>query len=167
MWIAMTKLDTRKLLAESAPVAVILAFWALLADFVPALIETGLLVTGVVMALFYVVSRGVILRGDYGQSERPTDLDETLRENVQVALPAGVWFLAAFLLVSIGRQLLLLTYRFTGLNVVDVVPVDAFAFAFTGAGIAVALLYAIVIGLPAARDGASTGATPAGTGDDD
>lgn len=161
------ELDSRQLLAESAPVAVILAFWALLAGFVPDLIETGLLTTGVVMALLYVVSRGLTLGRHYGQAERSTAWDDTLEDNARVVLPAGVWFLVAFVVASIGRQLPLLVYRFTGLNVVDVVPVEAFAFAFTGAGVAVALLYALAVGFPDGRDVVSTGGTPAETGDDD
>lgn len=166
--IVMNAPDTYQLLEESAPVAVILTFWAVPASLVsntPS--ETGLLLAGITMALLYVGSRGLALRRDCEPSERPTDWDETLQENARVALPAGVWFLAAFVLVWIGRQLLLLTYRVTGLYVVDVVPVEAFAFALAGAGLAVVLLYAIAIGFPDEWDGVPTGETPAGTGDDD
>lgn len=157
----------RRLLEESAPVAVILAFWAVLASVVPNTpSETGLLLAGVAMALLYVVSRGFALRGAYGQSERPTDWEETLRENVRVALPAGVWFLAGFLVVRVFRQLRWWTFHITGWHV-EIAPEQIFAFAFSGAGVAAVLLYAIAIGLPDGRDDAPTGEAATGTGAED
>ena len=154
--------DTRHLLRESAPVAVILLFWVILSSLVQPAIATGLLRAGVIMALLYTIVRGVTLTRTHPPASQPDDLKGILRENVRVALPAGVWFLAAHLVYFIEQL-----WDMLGIPGWDTSPADSLAFVFIGAGVAVVLLYAISVGLPRVRGNApntgndATGAAPA------
>lgn len=155
-------LDTRRLLRESAPVTVILLFWVVLSSVVRPTIATGLLRAGVIMALLYTVVRGVALARTHQPTPQPDDLEGILRENVRVALPAGVWFLAAYLVYFIEQ-----VWDVLGIPGWDTSPAEGLAFVFVGAGVAVVLLYAISVGLPRVRGNApatgndTTGAAPA------
>lgn len=155
-------LDTRRLLQESAPVAVILLFWVIFSSIVRPTIATGLLRADVIMALLYTVVRGVTIARTYSPISHPDDLKEILRENVRVALPAGVWFLAAHLVYFIEQL-----WDMLGIPGWETSPADSLAFVFIGAAVAVVLLYAISVGLPRVRGNApntgndATGAAPA------
>lgn len=86
-------LDTRRLIQESAPVAVILLLWVGIAILARPVIETGLLRAGTIMAPFYTVVRGITIAETHPLTDQPDDVIGILRENVRVALPAGIWFL--------------------------------------------------------------------------
>lgn len=144
-------LDTRDLLRESTPVAIILLFWVVLSSVVIHSITNGLLRAGVIMALLYTVVRGVTLARTHQPTPQLDGLEGVLRENVRVALPAGVWFLAAHLVYSIET----LWNRLGILGSVTFFA-DLLSFIFTGAGVAVVLLYAISVGLPRVRDSTPT-----------
>lgn len=154
----------RQLLRESAPVAAILLFWVVLSSFVRSVIATGLLRAGVVMALLYVVVRGVALARSRPPTPRPDDVESVLRENARVALPAGVWFLAAKLVYVVESL-----WDAFGIPGLGTSPEEGLAFVFVGTGVSVVLLYAIAVGLPRVRDtapkardeGGATGAAPA------
>lgn len=140
-------LDTRSSLRESVPVAVILLFWMLLSSVVIRPIATHLLRAGIVMALLYTVVRGVALARTHQPTRRPDDLEGILRENVRVALPAGVWFLAAHLVYFIEQV-------WDRLGILGSVSplVEPLVFSFSGSGVAVVVLYAVAVGLPRVRD---------------
>lgn len=154
-------LDTRRLVQESAPVAVILLFWVGIAILARPVIETGLLRAGIIMALLYTVVRGLTIAKTQPLTEQPDDVSGILRENVRVALPAGVWFVIAhaiFFVEYIGDTF--------GLPL-STSWADELAFVFVGAGVAAVLLYAISVGVPRVRATTSTrvdeaaGGTPA------
>ena len=70
-----------------------------------------------------------------------------------MALPAGAWFLTAQLVYFIEG-----IWSRVGLPGAFTSPADAISFAFTGAGVAVVLLYALSVGLSRVRGNAlSTG----------
>lgn len=139
-------LDTRRLLRESAPVAVILLFWVVLSSIAQPVIATGLLRAGIIMALLYIVVRGVTLAQTHPATSSPDDLEGILRENVRVAIPAGIWFLATHLVFFIEH-----VWDMFGIPGVATSPANGIAYIFTGAGVAAVLLYAIAVGLPRIR----------------
>ena len=141
-----SSLDTRDLLRESTPVAIILLFWVVLSSVVIHSIANDLLRAGVIMALLYTVVRGVTLARTHQPTSQPDDLEGILRENVRVALPAGVWFLVAHLVYFIET----LWDRF-GIPGSVTFAAEGLEFIFIGAGVAVVLLYAISVGLPRVR----------------
>lgn len=67
-------LDTRDLLRESTPVAIILLFWVVLSSVVIHSIANGLLRAGVIMTLLYTVVRGVTLARTHQPTSQPDDL---------------------------------------------------------------------------------------------
>lgn len=142
----------RRLLRESAPVAAILLFWVVFARFANPIIAAGLHRAGVVMALLYTVVRGVTLARARSSAVRPTDLRGVLRENARVLIPAGAWFLAAQLVYVIEDL-----WRVSDLPGAFTSPADSIAFALTGAGVAVVLLYAVVVGSSRVDGDASVG----------
>ncbi|WP_090623347.1 hypothetical protein [Natrinema salaciae] len=154
--------DTRDLLQESTPVAIILLFWVVLSSIVTHSIANGLLRAGVIMALLYTIVRGVTLARTHQPTPQPDGLEGVLRENVKVALPAGVWFLAAHIVYSIETL-----WNSLGIPVSVTFLAETLSFIFIGAGVAVVLLYAIAVGLPRVRGNTPnkgndmTGATPA------
>lgn len=154
-------LDTRHLLRESAPVAIILLFWVVLSSIVRPAIATGLLRAGVIMALLYTVVRGVTLTQIHSPLPQPEDLEGVMRENVRVALPAGVWFLTAHLVYVIED-----VWNALGIPGLHTSPAGGLAFVFIGTGVAVVLLYAISVGIPRVRGNTlkrgndTTGAVP-------
>lgn len=157
-------IDTRRLLRESLPVAVILLFWVVLASFTPAEIATGLLRAGVVMALLYTIVRGLAIAETLEPTRQPTDVEGILRENVRVAIPAGVWFLAAQAIYLVEQL-----WDMFGIPGWDTSPAGEISFVFVGTGVAVVVLYAISVGLPRVRGIESTraGDTPEGLPADD
>lgn len=146
-----SSLDTRRLLRESAPVAVILLFWVMLASFVPAEIATGLVRAGVVMALLYTIIRGLAIAQIHEPTRQPTDVEGILRENVRVAIPAGIWFLAAQAIYLVEQ-----IWDMLGIPGWDTSPAGELAFVFVGTGVAAVVLYAISVGLPRVRGIEST-----------
>lgn len=138
--------DTRRLLHESAPVAVILLFWVCLSSFVRPTIAAGLLRAGMIMALLYTVVCGVRLARAQPPTPQPSDLEGILRENVRILLPAGAWFLVAQLVYLIEHM-----WDLLGIPGWDTSPAEGLSFVFIGTGVAVVLLYAIAIGLPRVR----------------
>lgn len=157
-----TSLDSRRLVQESAPVAVILLFWMSISWFVRPVIATGLLRAGMIMAVLYTVVRGLSIANTLPPTNQPTEVEGILRENVRAVLPAGVWFLlahAVFVVEGIWDML--------GIPGVGSSPAEGLAFVFIGAGVASVLLYALSLGVPRIRatttidDGDGTaGATP-------
>lgn len=151
-------LASRRLIRESAPVAVILAFWLGLSSVVRPVIATGLVRAGIIMALLYTVVRGVALARNHPPTPQPTDLEGIVRENLRVALPAAAWFLAAYLVFVLEQ-----VWEMIGIPGVDTSPATGLAFVFTGTGVAVVLLYAITIGIPRVRgEMPDTGSQPTG-----
>lgn len=155
-------IDSRGILRKSIPVAVILLFWVGLSSFVQPVIATGLVYGGVIMALLYTVVHGIRLARTQPAIPQPDNLKGILWENVRVAFHAGVWFLAAYLVYAIEQM-----WDTLGIPGLDTSPAAGLAFVFTGAGVAVVLLYAIMAGLARTRGEAlyieddATGATPA------
>lgn len=145
-------LDTRRLLRESAPVAVILLFWTVPGSFVRVDVATGLLRAGVVMALLYTAVRGVGLARTTPPTPQPRDVRALLRENARVALPAGAWFLAAHLTYVVEGF-----WDSFGLPGLFTSPAEELGFVFVGTGVATVLLYALAVGLPRVREGSTDG----------
>ncbi len=91
-------LEPHQLLRDSLPIAVILTLWMILdiiffqVIFLP--LPGGFRWGGIVMALLYVVVKGV-QRGREISAPTPTDIRGILIENAQVLLVAGVWFVLA------------------------------------------------------------------------
>lgn len=154
--------DTRRLLRESAPVAVILLFWTTLSSIAHPIVASGLHRAGLIMALLYTVIRGVALARNHTPTSPPVTITGILRENVRVVIAAGAWFVAAELVYVIRRlwEDLNLPGAFTS-------PAEALAFVLVSAGVATILMYAIAVGLPRVRNtgtvtgNGTTGATSA------
>ena len=146
-----TTLDTRRLLRESSPVAIILLFWLALSVPARPSISAGLIQGGVIMAILYSVVRGVMLAQEYQPAVQATDLRGILTENVRVAIPAGAWFLSGQIIYEIQNL-----WDTLGLPGAFTSPADGLAFVVNGAGVAVVLIYAIWVGLPYLRGEMST-----------
>lgn len=144
-------LDTRRLLYESAPVAGILFFWLFFTRFVHPVIAAGLFYGGIGMALLYTIVRGVALASSLPATSPPDDLQGIIQENVQVALPAGVWFLGAVLIYEIE-----MFWDSFGLPGLATSPAGIITLVMTGTGVGVVLLYAIAVGVPRVRGGGAT-----------
>lgn len=151
MEVMASPLDTRRLLRESAPVAVILLFWVVLASFVPAEIATGLMRAGIIMAVLYTIVRGLAIAETLEPARLPTDVEGILRENVRVAIPAGSWFLAAHAIYLVEQL-----WDMLGIPGWDTSPAGEISFVFVGTGVAAVLLYAISVGVPRVRGIEST-----------
>ena len=142
--------DTRRLLAESAPVAVVLAFWSTLALLTHSIVSTGLRYAGVAMALLYVVVRATALSRTIPPTDPPETLEEILAENLSVAIPAGVWFVPAMVLGEFLAPLFEYPALLSSFEFLESL-LHVAAFSFTGAGVAAVLLYAISVGLTRTR----------------
>ncbi|WP_132058813.1 hypothetical protein [Halorussus amylolyticus] len=141
-------LQTKRLAAEGAPVAATLFFWHLLAVFAGFQNVGGPVRTaGVVMAVAYVTLRGVAL-STKTQPLSTEDARAVLSENVRVAVPAGLWFVAA---MAVGA-LEVYVAVFTG-------TIAAAESALAGAGLGVVGLYAVAAGYAAIRERRPIGAT--------
>lgn len=138
--------NTRRLLRESMPVAAILLFWLALSVPVEPSISAGLLRAGLIMAILYSVVRGVMLAQEYPPTSRATELEGILKENVRIAIPAGVWFLSVEVIYVVESL-----WDTLGIPGLFKSPADSLAFVLNGAGIAVVLIYAIWVGLPYIR----------------
>lgn len=152
-------IGTRQLLTETIPVAVILCFWAALSAVPHGVFASGFRYAGIIMALLYVIVRGMQLAGAKSFPAHPTDLGELLRENAKVALIAGVWLFAAFLIASTRplwkilsmmgtpypRGMDALASGFLGIT-------DLLVFVLTGTGVATVTLYAVAVGISRSHD---------------
>lgn len=160
-------LDARRLLRESFPVAVILAFWTLLSllAMVPWL-GWGLRVAGLVVAGQYVWIEGVQLADAVSPASRPADVSEravvALRENVHVLLAAGAWFLVALVPGVVVRVL-----EFAGvIRRPAIFGLEPVTFVLTATGVATVSLYAIAVGRSRLATGAGArGPSPSATDD--
>jgi hypothetical protein len=138
-----TTLAPRRLFVESLPVAAVLSLWVVCSWLAPASgLATGLRLAGVVMAVSYVVVRGVTLARSRRAPPLPTDVAGLLRENARVLLGAGGWFLAAAL-VAVVEPL----WRLVGLPGAFTSPADAVVFVLTATGVAAVLLSAVAVGV--------------------
>lgn len=146
---------TRQLLRESTPVAVILLFWVVLSSVVRPDIGSGLLRAGVIMAGLYTLVRGVMIAKPVHPTVQPTDLEGVLRENVTVAVPAGLWFIAAHLIYFVEHR-----WDMMGIPGVATSPANDFVFVFIGTGVATVFLYAIVVGISRIREEPTTPGNP-------
>lgn len=124
----------------------ILLFWVSISSFVRPVIATGLLLAGIIMTLLYTVVRGLTIAKTQPLTDQPADVEGILRENVSVALPAGIWFLSAHAIFVVEH--IWDTFGIPGLGTS---PAEGLAFVFIGAGVASVLLYAIANGVPRVR----------------
>jgi hypothetical protein len=151
----------RRLLVESLPVAAVLLFWVVLSWVAPAPgLATGLRLAGVVMAVSYVVVRGVDLSHSRRVAPQPVDVAAVLRENVRVLLAAGAWFVAAVLV-----ELLEGLWRGFGLPGAFTSPGEGLGFVLTGTGVATVLLYAVAAGVARVEGRVATGREGGGASD--
>ena len=129
-----------RLIVESVPVAAILLFWNLLAWIVEFQNIGGPVRTaGAVMAALYVTVRGVSLAPKVSPPAM-VDVKTVVRENAQLAVPAGAWFVAAMLVAAVDGYL----SPYPPTAVTSVV-----ATAVAGAGLGVVGLYAVAVGVAA------------------
>lgn len=140
-------LDTRQLLEESVPIAIVLAFWVVLSWFGGSRIGTNIRNAGIVMALFYTVVRGIALSRSIPSTPQPVDPEELIRENAAVALPAAAWFFAAIVISFIAQ----FWDEFIGIGLFTS-PENSFAFVLSTTGVLTVLLYAIAVGRSRIRD---------------
>lgn len=143
-------IPTSRLVVESAPAAIVLLFWTLVASLFPEPVAGSVRFAGVVMATLYVVVRGVHLAGTIELAELPTVPGELLSENLHVAAAAGVWFVAGILLPGLRPLAHLVSLEMAA----DVAArfVDPLAFVFGTTGVATVGLYATAAGLQRVRD---------------
>ena len=136
--------DARLLLRESAPVVAILVFWGVASS----ILRSQLFLAGLLMALLYTVGRGLALTEAYQPPSRSTDARGVLRENVRVAVPAGLWALLSQLLGAgfSFDNLLPIT-----LSEIAETVVSGIALGLNWGGVAVVLLYVIAVGVPRGR----------------
>jgi hypothetical protein len=138
-----------RLLRESAPAAVVLLLWAVVAAILPATVAGSVRLAGGVMALLYVVVRGVHLADTIDVGRQPTDTRDLLVENLGVAVAAGAWFLAGVVVTALEPLAHVLH-----VHLLDSI-VGPLAFAFGTTGVATVVLYAIAAGLPRLRQARS------------
>lgn len=140
-------IDAPRLLRESAPLAVVVGFWVVLSWFGrDPDIATGIKYAGAIMGLLYAVVRGVRLADATAPAPVPEGPANLLRENVQVALPAGLWFLAANLSGFVAE----LWNQYVGVGLFTS-PVESLSFVFTATGVLTVVLYAVTVGLSRIR----------------
>lgn len=137
----MAPFDTRTLLRESAPAALVLGFWTTLSLLAPSGVAVGLRYAGFAMVLLYVVVRATAMARRISASNAPDGADRVLDDNLAVAIPAGLWFLLA-LLLDAGYPLVSNAIAMPLVRVF----VDVATIAATGTGVATALLYALSVG---------------------
>jgi hypothetical protein len=145
-------IDTRRLLTESIPIASILLFWMVLSWIGgEPTVARGFQITGIVMAVMYIVVRGTTLGRLEAGHESTTDLRSLLLTNVRVALPVGLWFFGA---MAVG----VLESLWSRLDLVGVStsPADELMFVFTATGVGIAVLFAVVAVFPPVSSGGGT-----------
>lgn len=135
--------DTRRLLRESIPAAVILLFWLALSVPVRPSISAGLSQAGIIMTILYTVVRGVMLGQEFRPISQTTGLKGILRENVRVTFPAGAWFISAQIVYEIEGL-----WDTLGIPGAFTSPADGLVFVLNGAGIAVVVIHAVWVGSP-------------------
>lgn len=140
-----TALDTRRLVRESVPIALVLIFWTLLS--VVALVPwlgTGLRSAGLLVAGVYVLARGRQLADEIDVEttvpESPTDVEAILQENFEVLLAAGLWFLLAMALTVPHYALGAL-----GIAWLPGALTEAPAFVLTATGVGTVGLYSVAV----------------------
>ena len=135
--------DTRFLLRESAPVVAILVFWGVASS----ILRSQLFLAGLLMALLYTISRGLVLAESSQPPSQSTGISGILRENVRVAVPAGLWALLSQLVtVPFNLDILPITL----LEIAETV-VGGIELGFSWGSVAVVLLYVIGVGVPRVR----------------
>ena len=135
--------DTWLLLRESAPVVAVLIFWGVASS----MLRSQLFLAGLLMALLYIVSRGLVLAESSQPPSQSTGISGILRENVRVAVPAGFWVLLSQLVAPLHfGDLLPLT-----LSEIAETVVDGIALGLSWGSVAVVLLYVIAVGVPRVR----------------
>jgi hypothetical protein len=132
--------DIRLLLRESTPVVAILIFWGIISS----ILRSQLFFAGLLMALLYTVIRGLALTESSQPPSRSTDVSGVLRENVRVAVPAGLWALLSQLIAP---------FRFDNLLPLPLselaeTVVSGLALGLSWGSVAVVLLYVIAVGVP-------------------
>ena len=145
--------EPRRLVREGAPVAAVLVFWVVLSWFGwESVVASAVRYAGVVMALFYAVTRGVELGRTVPaagtQTPGPGDVRSVLYENARVALAAGAWFLAALAVYFVESA-----WDATGLPGAFVSPAADLSFALAGAGVGCVVVYAVAVGTARVRVG--------------
>jgi len=138
----MAPVDTRRLLRESAPVALVLGFWTTLSLLAPSGVAVGLRYAGFAMALLYVAVRATAMARTISASDTPDGADRILDDNLTVAIPVGLWFLSALLLDAVYPPI----SRAVSVPLVRMF-VEVATIAATGTGVATALLYALSVGM--------------------
>lgn len=126
----------KRLAEEGIPIAAILGFWYVLAVATggfPAA-SGGFVRAGVVMAGLYVAVRGAALSAE-APPLKTGGVEVVLRDNVRIAVSAGVWFTGAVVFSRVDR----LTVRSD--------LVGSIADVFAGAGLGVVGLYAVAVGV--------------------
>jgi len=142
----MAPFDTRTLLRESAPAALVLGFWTTLSLLAPSGVAVGLRYVGFAMVLLYVVVRATAMARRFSAPKAADGAGRILDDNLAVAIPAGLWFLLALLLDVVYP----LVSNAIAVPLVRVF-VDVATIAATGTGVATALLYVFSVGLIRAR----------------
>ncbi|MFC4549714.1 MULTISPECIES: hypothetical protein [Halorussus] len=155
-------LPAKRWAQEAIPVAAILLFWNVLSwlfTLDPAIGGT-VRSAGTVMALLYVVVRGVVLAPSVSVPITG-DVEPVLRENARVALPAGAWFLAAA-----AVHLLDGIWETAGLPGLHVSPAGWMMSVLAGTGLGVVGLYAVAVGYSTLSAAEASGVAPDASGDD-
>lgn len=149
-----SELDARRLVEESLPAAVALLLWSLLATVAQNGVALGLRIAGIVMALLYVAVRASALADSLAVDEQPTDPEPILRENVSVALAAGVWFLSALVVALFADFIENIIFPLRGLF-------SAISFVLAATGVATVIFYAVAVGTARLRGQVDSGEQPA------
>ena len=135
--------DTWFLLRESAPVVAILIFWGV----VSSVLRSQMFLAGLLMAFLYTILRGLVVAESYQPPSRSTDISGILRENVRVAVPAGLWALLSQL-VTVPFNLDILP---PALLEIAKTVVGGIELGLSWGSVAVVLLYVTAVGVPRGR----------------
>lgn len=163
-----------RLLVESLPIAALLFVWTVVSLLTPTGPLTGAARdAGSILAALYAVVRGVQLAGDVPVDAAPgtdrsadltADVGETLAATVPPLLAGGAWLLVGSVFFPAAT-----VWDMFGLFGLFTAPLEAIAFVSARTALAVVLLYAVAVGLPAVRaadrvGGPDRGVTGAGVG---
>lgn len=136
--------DSRRIFAESVPVAGILLFWVVLSWAAPnSILETGLELAGILMALVHVGTRGLTLARTHSPAPSSATVSGVLRENFRALKPAAGWFVAAFAISVLEAY-----WTALGLPGLFTSPEESLSFVLTGTGVATVLLSGLIYGIP-------------------
>jgi hypothetical protein len=153
-------LPVRRALTESVRIAAILGAWSLLSALATAFdtLQIGITLAGLVMAILFVLVRGVALAREAPPAYDDPDVKGVLTENGRAMLAAGPWFVLAI----VARVLQEVTYVLRGVApdptsplqisitvIFDVLAATGLAFAATG--VLTVALVAVATGTRALR----------------